>query len=173
MVQNDQADIHNVADYIIVKLVEGGVSLSVLKLQKLLFYVQAWSLAFGRGRAFIGDFQAWIHGPVNRDMYDRFKVTHSLYSDVLLSDVTNNTASENISAAGRLHIDEVIESYGLLTGTQLEAMTHAEKPWASARLGLRASERCEKIIDETLMTDFYKAQLAEAIDEPSPTAPLK
>lgn len=161
MNKQEQADINNVVDYIIVKLVEGGVSLTVLKLQKLLFYVQAWSLAFGKGRAFRGDFQAWIHGPVNREVYDRFKDSHSLYSGVALADVRNGEAAEALPEAARLHIDEVIDSYGTLTGTQLEAMTHAEKPWKHARQGMRASERCERVIDEALMAEFYKAQLAE------------
>ena len=39
-------DLNDVCDYIIVKLDDGGESLNLLKLQKLVFYVQAWHLAF-------------------------------------------------------------------------------------------------------------------------------
>jgi uncharacterized phage-associated protein len=38
------------------------VFLNVLKLHKILYYCQAWSLAFGRGPLFPGsNFQAWVH----------------------------------------------------------------------------------------------------------------
>ncbi|NIF52598.1 type II toxin-antitoxin system antitoxin SocA domain-containing protein [Burkholderia sp. Ax-1724] len=154
-------DIHAVVDYIIVKLDEGEVSLNVLKLQKLLFYVQAWHLAFNDAPFFRGKFQAWIHGPVNRQIYDRFKDTHSLYATVRRSDVPDANAAELLSERACAHIDEVLEAYGDLSGTQLEAMTHSEQPWLAARAGLRWSERGERVIDENLMADFYRKQLDE------------
>jgi len=41
-----KADINLVCDYIIQRVLTGGEKLNVLKLQKLLYYVQAWHLAF-------------------------------------------------------------------------------------------------------------------------------
>lgn len=161
-----QLDINDVVDYVIVRLDEGGVPLTLLKLQKLLYYVQAWHLAFGKGKFFNGNFQAWIHGPVNREIYDRFKDTHSLYASVTRDNVRSADAIVTFPESARLHIDEVLEAYGDLSGTQLEAMTHSEKPWQQARSGLRPSERCEKMIDESLMADFYKSQLEE-IEQPA------
>lgn len=154
-------NIHDVVDYIIVRLDEGGVPLSLLKLQKLLFYVQAWRLAFGKGKFFEGRFQAWIHGPVNREVYDRFKDDFSLYSIVGAQAVRNENAGEVFTEEQRLHIDEVLEAYGSFSGTQLEAMTHSEKPWQAAREGFRPSQRCEKLIEEDIMAAFYKQQLAD------------
>lgn len=44
-----------------------------LKLQKLLYYAQAWSLVF-RGKAlFYEDIEAWVHGPVIPLVYQRYK----------------------------------------------------------------------------------------------------
>lgn len=154
--------INDVVDYVIVKLDGGDVPLTLLKLQKILFYVQAWHLGFGKGPLFRGPFQAWIHGPVNREIYDRFKDTHSLYASVTCEDILNKLAAESLSEHVRVHIDEVLEAYGDLSGTQLEVMTHGEKPWIQARGNRRASERCEEIITEQLMTDFYKNMLAES-----------
>lgn len=154
-------NIHDVVDYIIVRLDEGGVALSLLKLQKLLFYVQAWRLAFGKGPFFAGSFQAWIHGPVNRDVYDRFKDDFSLYSIVGTSAIKDEKVGEAFTDEERLHIDEVLEAYGCFSGTQLEAMTHSEKPWQAAREGYRPSQRCENLINEELMAAFYKQQLAD------------
>lgn len=153
--------IHDVVDYILVRLDEGGVGLSLLKIQKLLFYVQAWRLAFGKGPFFVGRFQAWIHGPVNREVYDRFKDDFSLYSMLGVNAITNEKVGEVFSEEERLHIDEVLEAYGRFSGTQLEAMTHSEKPWQTAREGYRPSQRCENPINEDLMEAFYQQQLAD------------
>ena len=80
-------NINDVCDYIILQLSEAGEYLNNLKLHKLLYYVQAWHLAFYGERLFDGGFQAWIHGPVNREIYDRFKETKSLYSEVDENDI--------------------------------------------------------------------------------------
>ncbi len=70
------------------RLTEDGTYLNVLKLHKLLYYCQAWSLAFGRGPLFPqNSFQAWVHGPVSRAIYDRFVQTKAMYSPVGLADV--------------------------------------------------------------------------------------
>jgi len=48
-------------------------NLSHLKLQKLLYYIQSWHLVFFDKKLFDDDFQAWVHGPVSRKIYDTFK----------------------------------------------------------------------------------------------------
>ena len=52
--------VSDVCDYIIYRSQNAGRRLNVLKLHKLLYYCQAWNLAFGRGRLFDGAFQAWV-----------------------------------------------------------------------------------------------------------------
>lgn len=61
--------IHDITDYIIlrVKSEDRFASLINLKLQKLLYYVQAWSYGINKKPMFDGEFEAWIHGPVNRE----------------------------------------------------------------------------------------------------------
>jgi uncharacterized phage-associated protein len=154
--------IHNVSDYIVVKLREGGVFVNVLKLHKLMFYVQAWHLAFGRGQFFPGNFQAWVHGPVSRDIYDRYKDTKTMYSSVDVADVRSGfNPQADLSDYERAHIDSILEVYADLTGDQLEEMTHREDPWLSARAGVAASARSENIISEELMATYYAARLTQ------------
>lgn len=77
---NNIYDINDVADYVILRLNQDEENnlLINLKLQKLLYYIQAWSLAI-RGRIFFeGEFQAWVHGPVSPTLYNRFKTNKSL-----------------------------------------------------------------------------------------------
>jgi len=152
--------IHQVCDYIIVALDEAGESLSLLKLQKLLYYTQAWYFAFYEKPLFDGKFQAWVHGPVNRVIYDRFLNTKSLYSEVGREDLLNDANQEapmpdNVNQ----HIDDILDVYAPYTGSQLESMTHNEEPWQKARDGFSPAQRCETNIDEALMGKYYAGRL--------------
>jgi uncharacterized phage-associated protein len=159
------ASVHDVVDYIVVKVSEGRGGLSLLKLQKLLYYVQAWSLALNGRRAFDARFQAWVHGPVCRVVFDRFRDTHSLYDTVGAVNVREGFRMDSIPEELASHVSEVLDSYARFTGSQLEDMTHREEPWVKARGGLPAAERCEAEIDEDLMRSYYAKLLVDAEQE--------
>jgi uncharacterized phage-associated protein len=153
-------DIDDVADFIIVKMNEASW-LNVLKLQKLLYYVQAWMLALNNIRCFEGTFQAWVHGPVNRDIYNRFKDGKSMYSRVRLSDTREEFGERQLPKDVVRHVSAVLEEYGDLSDDQLEEMTHEELPWMEARGDCSPRERCEAPISEVTMRDYYAARVAE------------
>lgn len=152
--------VHAVTDYVVLMCMRAGETLTLLKLQKLLYYVQAWHLAFYGKPLFDGRFQAWVHGPVSRSVYDRFAGSKTLYSLVDESDIRPgfNPDSE-IPKEARLHIESVLEEYVHFSGSQLEAMTHSEAPWQNARGACKPAERCETDIDERLMLEFYRARV--------------
>jgi uncharacterized phage-associated protein len=152
------ADINDVCDYSIVKLCEGAVPLNVLKLHKILYYTQAWSLAFERGRLFDEDFQAWVHGPVSRQIYDRFRDQKTMYSYLSRFDAQNFNPA-NLREDERAHIDAVLEVYAPYTGDQLEELTHREQPWINARINVPAFSRSENLIADEDMRSFYKQRL--------------
>lgn len=152
-------EINDLADYIITKLSEGGESLSNLKLQKLAYYCDAWHLAFKGEKLVDSDFQAWIHGPVSRELYDRFSSTKSLYSDISIENRSEDFQLESVASVSG-HIDTVLESYGKFSGAQLEEMTHRELPWIEARKGYRPSQRCENVLDNEVITKYYKSRLS-------------
>jgi len=159
-------NMNDVCDYIILKLTEGGQKVNLLKLHKLVYYTQAWSLAIHKRPLFTGKFQAWVHGPVSRDLYDRFAsvtpVGAPLYATVDASDLREDFDPAQIGEDDRALIDAVLEVYGGFSGAQLEEMTHEEDPWREARKGYRPSQRCEVEIDETLMATYYAARLGKA-----------
>lgn len=152
-------DVNVVCDFLILRCHATGVSLNLLKLQKLLYYCQAWSLALGRGRLFEGRFQAWVHGPVNREIYRRFvsEPSASLYRVVEVSEVFSYTP--DIDDTQQLTVQQVLDVYAQFSGTQLEMMTHNEAPWLKARAGIGPFARCETEISETDMAEYYGARL--------------
>jgi len=153
-------NINDVCDYVILKAKsDEDIPLNNLKLQKLLYYIQAWHLAFYKKPFFDGKFQAWVHGPVNRIIYDRFRSTKFLYSDITKDDVLNKSCIEIFSSEDRNHIDNVLDTYLKFSGFQLEALTHSEDPWIKARKGYLSFSRCEVEIDEAIMGTYYRSKV--------------
>jgi uncharacterized phage-associated protein len=147
--------INDIADYIIlkVKAEDKEASLINLKLQKLLYYVQAWSYGIYKKPLFDGEFQAWIHGPVNKAIYDRFNPRKNLYSEINVSDVINKDVTLDDNDAE--FVDFVLENYLKYSGAELEKLSHSELPWRTARGSLAPNERCDNIISPELMKDYY------------------
>lgn len=154
-------NIKEICDFVIFRLTgEGDSALSHLKLQKILYYIQSWHLALENEPMFDGKFQAWIHGPVNRDIYNRFKDTKYMYSSIDMSDLKDVDMSfSTLTEANKLHVNSVLEVYAPFSDTQLEDMTHRENPWIEARQGYEPHQRCEQEINEQTMRDYYAARL--------------
>lgn len=148
--------IKQATDYILSKVCELGRGVSPLKLQKLLYYVQSWHLALEDSVLFQGKFQAWVHGPVNRDVYDRFASEYSLYSPISYERLSDYDADfSGMPEEDKLFINEVLDAYAGFSGDQLEDLSHSEMPWINARIGLREGERSERFIQESDMKEYY------------------
>jgi uncharacterized phage-associated protein len=156
-------DVNVIVDYIIARLLEVGDTPTVLKVQKLLYNTQAWFLALNENdnEVFVNEqFQAWVHGPVCRKVYERFRDEGKImFSALDESDLVREDATKYLEEQDILHIDNVLEAYGDLSGTQLEALTHQEDPWLNARKGLKPLERSENPIQEEDMRKYYRKQL--------------
>lgn len=150
-------DVNTIADYIIqcLNVDDEGMNLINLKLQKLLYYLQAWSLGINKERFLKSTFEAWVHGPVCKELYDRFKETKSLYSFITLSDMLDTSPKTKIVAGDVEFINFILENYAGFSGAELEAMTHKEEPWIEARKGLAPMERGNRVISEASMSAFY------------------
>lgn len=153
--------INQASDYIIFRCkIQGDTDLSVLKHQKILYYVQAWYLAFYGVPAFDASFQAWIHGPVNREIYDLYKNKKYLYSEMNFEDIFIENIADTLDSEMKLHIDTILDSYAKFSAIELEIMTHKEDPWLEARKGYSSSQRCENIINNECMQRYYAARLS-------------
>ncbi|MBB6218643.1 putative phage-associated protein [Anaerosolibacter carboniphilus] len=124
-------------------------SMSHKKLQKLCYYAQAWHLALYKRALFADRFQAWIHGPVCRDLYDEYKI-HGWNDIPKIKNRPKNIGSDTYE-----FIDMVFNTYGEFSGDELEALTHAEEPWKEQRYDLEEWEPSNRIISEKTMQDYY------------------
>lgn len=151
------ADINLTADYVISAMLADGEhgTLSNLKLQKLLYYIEAWHLGI-LGTRFYNpqvNFKAWVHGPVNRTIYARFAENKYLYSQITLND--RLIADPHLEKEDKEFVDYILENYGQFSGMELEAMTHNETPWIEAREGCAPFDACDNIISVDKMRAYY------------------
>lgn len=126
------------------------------KIQKLCYYAQAWHCALFNGkRLFADDFQAWIHGPVCRPLFDKYHGYGWLH--IPKADRTNFPFTEDESNV----LESVYYAYGHLDGDQLEALTHKESPWLKARGDIDPAAVCTNIISTEDMRACYAKQYEE------------
>lgn len=132
----------DVAAYVIRKL--GRVD--AIKLQKLVYYSQAYSLVWDKRPLFHEEIEAWVNGPVTRQVWDLNK------SSALML----RGCPDSLDATARKTVDAIIEHYSGWTARELSDNTHAELPWRQARQGFAPTERCSVTITHQSMYDYYK-----------------
>ena len=135
--------------------------MSHLKLQKLLYYCEAYHLAYFDDSLINDEFEAWIHGPVSRKIYNELKDKSILYTDLSFNNSynTEKALKEKLTIDQFQLINDVLEELSSWTGFELENATHSELPWIEARNGYSPADRCENIISKTTMKTFYQNEL--------------
>lgn len=154
------ASVNDVAAYVVKHFRDQGIS--TMKLQKLCYIAQGWSLALRRRPLFAASFEAWRNGPVTRALY----VNHRRAYSVSTWQWGN---AEALDAQERIVLDAVLANYEALTGPQLSALTHKPgTPWSQTRLsaGVSEGESCQVEIPEDLIADHYSQVLLHAADRP-------
>jgi uncharacterized phage-associated protein len=137
----------DVADFILSRL----GPMSAMKLQKLLYYSQAWCLVWTENALFEEDIQAWTNGPVVRDIYNLHKGFYRLEPGFFKGN------PKNLSAAQVEVIESVLKFYGDKDPQWLSELTHMEAPWQNSREGLAEGDRGEKVITKEAMLEYYSS----------------
>lgn len=140
----------DVAKYIL----EQTGEMTSMKLQKLVYYSQAWSLVWDESPLFDECIEAWANGPVVRRLYDMHKGQFKVNSANVPGD------SSKLDDSQRETINGVLEFYGNKTAQWLSDLTHMESPWKDAReeAGLRDGERgFDVIISTASMHEYYSS----------------
>ena len=141
------ANVFDVAKYILKKQGE----MTAMKLQKLVYYSQAWSLVWDEKPLFDEKIRAWANGPVVPDLYNLHRGEFSVHADMFPGDPKNLTNDEKET------IDAVLKTYGDKPSQWLSDLTHLESPWKDAREGLQMGERGNKEISLAAMVEYYSS----------------
>lgn len=140
-----------VANYILWYAGNVGSLLTNLKLQKLVYYAQAWHLALHDEEIFCENFEAWAYGPVCRPLYTDYRA----YGRQAIAPPDSEPEIE--SSEIKEHLDEVLEVFLSYTAYELQRMTHNEVPWKLARGTLPPTEPSVSVISKESMKTFYKS----------------
>jgi len=128
-------------------------TITTMKLQKLVYYCQAWSLVWDDKPLFDETIEAWASGPVVRSLYDCHKGLFeiSAATTAFKYDVSKFTSNQ------RETMDSVIGYYGEKSAHWLSELTHAENPWKEAREGLLPGERGSNEITLSALVEYYSS----------------
>jgi putative zinc finger/helix-turn-helix YgiT family protein len=153
--QEIKASVGDVAAYILRELQQCGDFVTNLRLQKLVYYVQAWCLAFYDQPLFRKEIEAWMCGPVQPEVYERYHKYENM-------PIPETPGEVRLTEAARKHIDAVLSVYGNYTAFTLAKMTHNEDPWRNARRDLPGDEPSHAVISRESMHDFYAEMLRKS-----------
>ncbi len=142
------ANVLQVAKYI---LQQTG-PLTTMKLQKLAYYCQAWSLVWDDVPLFEEDFEAWANGPVCRRLFNHHQ-GYYIIDESNMGSIKDYTFSDCETET----IHNVLEFYKDKTPLWLSELTHQEEPWKQARQDCAPGQPCQNIITKDSMLDYYSS----------------
>ncbi|MGH3565500.1 MAG: Panacea domain-containing protein [Pseudonocardia sp.] len=141
------ARVVDVATYIL----EKRGPMTAMKLQKLVYYSQAWHLVWDEEPLFDEPIEAWANGPVVCSLYRQHRGRFTLNGPTEITDGD----SSRLTDTERETIDAVLRSYGDKSAHWLSELTHSEAPWREAREGLSQRERGDRVISQDSMFMYY------------------
>lgn len=153
--KTEKATIIEAADFFLLKQ-----PMNQQKLQKLCYYAEAWSEALlGQPIAEISEFQAWANGPENVVLHGLF---HECGCDEIFVDGQVAEHIKKVFSEEQLELlEDVWETYGDATATDLEILTHRELPWIEARGDAKPFQHCTTAISTKTMASYYKSIYAK------------
>lgn len=122
-------DALEVARYIIDHEAKMGRTVSNLRLQKLLYFVQAKFVADSQDESpcFCESMEAWGFGPVVREVYYEYRY----YGGAMIPPERN--FSTMITLPDQSMIDEILDDCAQYSTSALVDITHSQSPWQDAR----------------------------------------
>ena len=145
------ASVFDVAQYVLRRMGR----LSTMKLQKLVYFAQAWSLVWDdppEAPLFHETIQAWAMGPVAPALFEAHRGLFSIDAQQLArGDCSVLTANQEDT------IDRVLDFYGKRSAQWLSDLVHSEEPWIAACRGIPEGERGNAEITHDSMRNYYEA----------------
>ena len=119
-----------VARYVVDSCYQKGLGVSNLKLQKILYFIQAEFLVSKPGHmpCFADRIEAWDFGPVVPNVYHRYKI----YGGAIIVPMQDDPMAafyEDIRPEDKARIDGILQETERFTASELVQITHGQSPW--------------------------------------------
>ncbi|MFW6030226.1 MAG: type II TA system antitoxin MqsA family protein, partial [Halanaerobiales bacterium] len=102
-------------DSVVKYLLSNSADITPLALQKLLYYAQSFHKVFFNNYLFSEDCEAWVHGPVYREIYYKYKG----YGYDLIEDNNIIYKNINLTETEKGILDSIIANFGCYSGKVL------------------------------------------------------
>jgi len=152
-IMNSYLSAINVAKYLLYKANFDGESITNLKMQKLLYYAQAWYLVNHSKPLFKDDIKAWKYGPIIEEAYHHFK--RFRYSPI--SFLNSEKIENKIPAKEKIYLDEFYKTFIRFSASDLTQASHNDDPWKNTKQG--------ETISIGSMMIFYKNLLKKHLEQ--------
>jgi uncharacterized phage-associated protein len=119
--------------------------MTAMKLQKLVYYSQAWSIVWDDDELFSEEIEAWKNGPVVRELWDAHR------GQFRVSEITG-ADSDTLGSEQEETVDAVLKFYGDRTAQWLSDLTHLEDPWKDAY-----AQGPNTIITKEALAEYYSS----------------
>ena len=144
-------------------IVEKTGEMTTLKLQKLVYYAQAWSLVWDERPLFDEKIEAWSNGPVARDLFEYHRGKYFV-SAIEAGDPGKLDEDQKAT------VNMVLKHYGDKPAYWLVRLSHSEPPWIEARGDLSPAESSDAEITLDSMAQYYSSLLEIDIESWKATA---
>ena len=141
----------SVARYLLVLAHREPKGLTHLHIQKLLYFVQGWSLGVRGRQAFADPLEAWKHGAVAPGVYGVFKE----YRD---RPIPLSEAREDLDADDRAFVRAVWREYRGYSAEELREKNHSARSWREARGRAAPSESRRTPINVRVMAEEFRSE---------------
>ncbi len=141
---------NDIADWFLAKAESENMLLKPMKLQKLVYFAYGWYYAFRDQPLFSETIYAFRHGPVVKDLYDRFREFRG-------DPITCSVPAQNLDETVNDVLEVVWKSYGSFNDIQLRNVTHLHAPWIDAY----RSDEWYAVMPPNTIKDFFQKMLEE------------
>ncbi len=148
--------LQSVANYFLYVANRSGMSINNKKLQKLVYYAQAWHLVLCNDSLFEDQIEAWVNGPVVKDLWSQYNVHYT--GPIPAAQVMEPSLTPEVKRV----LDEVWQVYGKFDADYLVELVHSESPWLKAREGLDENLPSRREITIESMREYYALVLEDA-----------
>lgn len=154
-------DVLKVSQYVVNYSIQQGMAVTNLKLQKILYYIQAAFLIEYNEPCFNERIEHWRHGPVVPTVYSKFKSFLDKEIDILQDEINELCIDKNGELAVKVIryneddfyiedislMNDIIECYRNITPWEMVTRTHSERPWQNTGPN--------EIITHELIKDYF------------------
>lgn len=157
----DNVEVEDVEKFFIIKGQDleddENLKVSPLKLQKLMYYAQGWTIAYTNHNLFDNDFEAWKHGPVIPQVYHKYK---TFGYNRIPNEFNISIEDLNLKQIQFKILEWVWDKYSKYEAKFLEDLTHMEYPWRLTRGDLPSDANCDWVIEKEKIEEFFSSMVS-------------